>query len=185
MEHSRILVPLDGTALAETALNKAVQLAKPSGALLVLFRVADGSDAGDREAEDYLGAVEAQLADAGIKRVARVVWHGPVARAIIEAAELSGADLIVMASGRRGGTGELVLRDATTPVLVLRWPDARFATGSAGSARSARPTALAPLPRRDRQPERPGAVVTRPARAWWRRAGRAPRPQGGRSRQTR
>lgn len=137
MELTKVLVPLDGTALAETAIKKAVQLGKPCGATVVLLRVTDGSDLADREAKGYLAAVETQLVQAGITRVARLLWNGPVARAIIEAAELSGVDLVVMASGRRRGIGDSVLRDATRPVLVLRWPDARPA------APTARPTALA------------------------------------------
>src|SRR4030095_12129604 len=43
MKLNRILVPLDGSALAEAALGPAMELARPSGATLLLVRTAETS----------------------------------------------------------------------------------------------------------------------------------------------
>src|SRR2546427_191603 len=65
MKLTKILVPLDGSALAETAIPTAVQFAKEQGAAVVLLRAAEapwihGEDIADvqvhivRDAEKYL-----------------------------------------------------------------------------------------------------------------------------------
>lgn len=59
-------------------------------------------------------------------------WYGPAAYAIVEAARLHGADLIVMTTHGRSGlkrlilgsVAESVLRGTTTPILLLRAPEA-------------------------------------------------------------
>jgi len=138
MKLGKILVPLDGSALAEAAMWKAVELGT-TGTMLVLLRAAEayrmpGADPiqaqinAVHEAEEYLGAVAARAKEAGIDHVETHVWYGPPAAAIIEAAEAEGADLIVMSSHGRSGLGRLilgsvaesVLRGTRTPVLVLR-----------------------------------------------------------------
>lgn len=142
MKLDKILVPLDGSALAETALRKAVELARGE-ATLVLLRAAEahtlpGADPIDaqvitvREAEEYLAAVRARVAEAGVGKVETHVWYGPPASAIVEAARVQKVDLIVMSTHGRSGLGRLilgsvaesVLRGTTTPILVLRAPDA-------------------------------------------------------------
>ena len=158
MKPERILVPLDGSLLAEGAIQTAAGLARESGAALVLLRAAEahtlpGADPTDaqvavvREAEEYLTAVAARLGEEGIKGVETSVWYGPPATAIIEAARLQKGDLIVMTTHGRSGLGRLilgsvaesVLRGTTTPILLLRAPGAPLeAPKGAGQARPSR-----------------------------------------------
>lgn len=158
MTPERILVPLDGSLLAEGAIQTAAGLARESGAALVLLRAAEahtlpGADPTDaqvavvREAEEYLTAVAARLGEEGVKGVETSVWYGPPATAIIEAARLQKGDLIVMTTHGRSGLGRLilgsvaesVLRGTTTPILLLRAPGAPLeAPKGAGQARPSR-----------------------------------------------
>ena len=143
MKLNKILVPLDGSALAESAIAKAVEVAGDRSATLMLLRAAEahtlpGTDPTEaqvevvREAEDYLAAVAARLAEQGTRNVETSVWYGPAASAIVDAARLRKADLIVMSTHGRSGLGRLilgsvaesVLRGTTTPILLLRAPEA-------------------------------------------------------------
>ena len=139
-----ILVPLDGSGLAEAALETALDLLNEQPtAMLVLLRAAEASTraASDRmsdrmeeraravgEAESYLNGVAAGLREAGIRRVRIRVWYGPAAPTIVEAAEAEKASLIVMTSHGRSGVGRLifgsvaesVLHGTRTPILLVR-----------------------------------------------------------------
>jgi nucleotide-binding universal stress UspA family protein len=137
MSFKRILVPLDGSSLAESAVASARALAGATGTLL-LVRAAEaharpGADPTDaqvevvREAEDYLAEVAARLAADGFTRVDTSVWYGPAAPSIVDAARLRKADLIAMCTHGRTGLGRLfmgsvaesVLRGTVTPILLL------------------------------------------------------------------
>lgn len=140
MAIDRILVPLDGSDLAEAALETALELVcEQPTALLVLLRAAEAPTpaAADRmaerarlvrEAETYLHGVAAGLREAGVNRVKTCVWYGPAAPTIVEAAESEQASLIVMTSHGCGGLGrmilgsvtESVLRGTRTPILIVR-----------------------------------------------------------------
>ena len=138
MKFAKILVPLDGSALAETALPTAVQLAKEQAAALVLMRAVEAwgatSDVVEaeirvvREAEHYLAKLANLLRANGCKHVDTSVWYGAPARSVVDAASAQQADLIVMTSHGRGGISRLimgsvaesVLRGTTTPILLLR-----------------------------------------------------------------
>jgi len=85
-----LLVPLDGTRLAELALPPAVRLAAAAGAELVLVRVVGALEPAS-DAGDYLQAVAADLASKG------VAASVPVRRG--EPAEE------ILAEGRRRGPG--------------------------------------------------------------------------------
>ncbi|HTK91803.1 MAG TPA: universal stress protein [Verrucomicrobiae bacterium] len=157
MKLNRILVPLDGSALAESALGPAVELARPSGATVLLVRTAEatvfpGTDLVEdqvhvvREAEGYLAGVADRLRREGL-HAEPSVWYGPAAAGIVEAARRRSADLIVMSTHGRSGLGRLilgsvaesVLRGTATPILLLRAPEAPLAAvpgrGTAGPAR--------------------------------------------------
>jgi len=157
MRFEKILVPLDGSALAESALARAADLASAGDATLMLVRAAEahtlpGVDPTEaqvevvQEAEEYLGAVAARLQREGLKKVETSVWYGPAASAIVEAARLRKADLVVMSTHGRSGLGRLilgsvaesVLRGTTTPILLLRAQEAPV-EAPAGTSR-ARPT---------------------------------------------
>lgn len=143
MKLDKILVPLDGSALAETALPRAVELAGASGAQLLLLRAAQahilpGADPTEaqvrvvREAEEYLGSVKDRIEKTGATRAEASVWYGPAAFAIVEATRLHKVDLVVMSTHGRSGLGRLilgsvaesVLRGTTTPILLLRAAEA-------------------------------------------------------------
>ena len=140
MSLEKILVPLDGSDLAETALEAAgdLLLVHPD-ASLVLVRAAEPSTkpGGDRaqergrairEAESYLTGVAAGLCRAGVCRVKTSVWYGPAAATIVEAADAERVDVIVMTCRGAGspsrmilGTvAEAVLRGTRTPILLVR-----------------------------------------------------------------
>ncbi len=144
--YTRILVPLDGSKLAESALPEAEKLARLTGAALVLVRVIDFSalarfgDFGllyeyqamatalEEErvlAVAYLGGHEARLRDKGLTASSKLV-DGIAAKAIVRVAEPG--DVIVMATHGRtgmrrwfiGSVAEEVLRHSTVPVLLVR-----------------------------------------------------------------
>ena len=139
MKFDRVLVPLDGSPLAEMALPKAIAMLSDSpSATLILLRAAEARTvpcvdpteaqfAVVREAEEYLEAVAARLRNEGIPRVGTSVWYCSAARAIVEAAGVRRVNLIVMSThGRsglcrvvRGSVAESVLRGTRTPILLV------------------------------------------------------------------
>jgi nucleotide-binding universal stress UspA family protein len=139
MKIKTILVPLDGSVLAEAALQPASDLARDYQAKLVLIRAAAAhtlplADATAAQvdavcaAEEYLAGTRARLTRAGLADVEAAVWYGPPAEAIVEAAHYRAADLVVMSSHGRTGLGRLVLgsvaetvlRSTETPILLVR-----------------------------------------------------------------
>jgi nucleotide-binding universal stress UspA family protein len=158
MKIEKILVPLDGSALAESAIATAVEMARPALATLMLVRAAEahtfpGADPTDaqiavvREAETYLAGVAERLKQQGLTKVETSVWYGPAAAAIVHAARARKPDLIVMTTHGRGGLGRLilgsvaepVLRGTTTPILLLRASEAPVeAPEGTGQARPAK-----------------------------------------------
>ncbi len=133
----KILVPLDGSPLAEAALPAAIDLS--SGATLLLLRAAEahtlpGADPTEaqvevvREAEAYLARVEARLRSEGVEDITASVWYGNPVSVITEAAQLHGVDMIVMTTHGRSGLGRLVLgsvaesviRSSRIPILIIR-----------------------------------------------------------------
>jgi nucleotide-binding universal stress UspA family protein len=139
MKADRILVPLDGSELAEAAIAGATEMAASKSATLMLVRAAEartlpGTDVTGaqieavREAEAYLVSVKAKLESQGVRKVEANVWYGPAAPAIIEAAQIYKPDLIVMSTHGRSGLGRLifgsvaesVLRGTTVPILLIR-----------------------------------------------------------------
>ena len=139
MKLDTILVPLDGSMLAESALPVAADMARTAGARMILLRAAvahpyPGHDPIEaqvsvvRAAETYLADVEARVRALGVKEVSASAWYGEAASAIVAAATFNHADLIVMTTHGRtglnrlvmGSVAESVLRGTTTPILVLR-----------------------------------------------------------------
>lgn len=135
---TRLLVPLDGSNLAESALPAAVALSRRLRARVTLFHaVEQGAPPtvhGDRhlthpaEAQGYLAGVAAWLAEHGVS--ADIAWDmepGEVASRIATAAANAGADLVVLCTHGTGGLRRLlfgrvaqqVLQRGTVPVLLV------------------------------------------------------------------
>ena len=152
--YKRIVVPLDGSELAEQALGQAKELSGNIGSPLHLIRVVDTyrtqslpatgmaldysmlSELAEEEIEDaktYLEQKVRELTDEGLE-VTGDVLHGPIARQIVSAADKG--DVIVMSSHGRtgikrwflGSVAEEVMRHATCPVLLHRSEGAPAAT---------------------------------------------------------
>jgi nucleotide-binding universal stress UspA family protein len=146
---SPLLVPLDGSALAERALVPARALARQTDAQLHLLRVAVPmqifvfADAGlgvlypdqslveaHKEAERYLGSLSAACDAEGLETYTDV-REGEVAGTLVNAAREAHARLILMSSHgysgvRRwllGSVARKVLDAAPCPVWVVRTPD--------------------------------------------------------------
>lgn len=125
-----IVVPLDGSPLAERALPYAVSLAKTQRSRLVLVRVAlgpapatlDGSDwergqlAAVAESERYLDSVSAVL-PANLD-VACEVPYGHAAKQILAAVRRVGADQIVMSTHGRTGLAHLLHGSVAEEILA-------------------------------------------------------------------
>ncbi|MFZ5917303.1 MAG: universal stress protein [Chloroflexota bacterium] len=155
----RILVPLDGSALAEQALPHAVALGQGLSAGLELLRtVVILPDAGDllseagleeaalidrldAEARAYLTKIAARLEAPGLK-VQCTVEHGPAAETIVAHAERHAARLIVMATHgytgikrwSHGSVAERVLQSAGVPVLMVRGQDGEVKVAASAAA---------------------------------------------------
>ncbi len=144
-----ILLPTDGSKLADRAIVRGINLAKVLGAKVTLLSVvpefrmiADESfavpmslQAKDRyekeakqRAQKKLATISVRMTKAGVKGISVVVSSDLPYQQIIEVARKRKCDLVVMAShGRRGLTGLLlgsetvkVLTHSKIPVLVVR-----------------------------------------------------------------
>jgi nucleotide-binding universal stress UspA family protein len=144
-----VLVPLDGSEVAEQVLEPALALGTLTGGdhtlLRVIPSVADYSlgypgagshrpvaDRQQAEAWSYLRRVADRLGGRTLRVHPRIVHdEQPVAKAILHFAQTHDADLIALATRGRGGLARLfqgsvadrVVRGASVPVLVFR-PDA-------------------------------------------------------------
>lgn len=115
-----IIVPLDGSRLAEAALPYASALARVFGSYLMLLRVIESTDlydfAEERQAADYLQAVREEIAQSGGHAVTMVRRGAPVTG--IEAAwRQSNAGLIVMASHGQSGPSHRFLGSVTARMI--------------------------------------------------------------------
>ncbi len=133
----KVLVPLDGSLLAEDALAHATALGGLSGAEYLLVHVtepsawlgrlpggtlaacpaSEGCDRRERQATDYLSRVASRLTEQALKVETRVVVSTHLARAILDAAQAARADVIVMATHGRGGLSRLLIGSVTDKVM--------------------------------------------------------------------
>ena len=143
--YKRIVVPLEGSELAEVALRHANELSRMSGAPLHLVRIVDvmtGRPHGaylaveaagyaealkgeEIESAAYLASVKERLGRAGYS-VTTELRRGPASHEITQL--VRSGDVIVMATHGRGGVrrwllgsvAEEVVRHAPVPVLLVR-----------------------------------------------------------------
>jgi nucleotide-binding universal stress UspA family protein len=135
----RVLVPLDGSALAETILARLRPLLRRKDLEVVLARAVHVEPSLARrdtgpllaqeraEAERYVHEVELRLTSQGI-RARGLVREGPPEDALLEIARAEKADLIALGTHGRSGIArwvmgsvtEKILRASPVPVLVVR-----------------------------------------------------------------
>ena len=137
MKCQHILVPVDFSADAGRALDRAVGLAQQFQARLTLLHVIYLPDAAEvnlaaylrkveSEMEQEMAACEKRVADAGVAVDARIVRGAPSPK-IVETAAEQQVDLIVMGTHGRtglqhlliGSVAERVIRLAPCPVMVI------------------------------------------------------------------
>ncbi len=137
---TRILIPLDGSKLAETVIPVASDLARHYHARLILFHVLE-KDVPEtihgqrhlgqgKEAHEYLNALAAQISTNGIE--VEIDVHEPrqanVALSISDHARELQADLVVLCAHGSGGLRDIligsiaqqVIHQETIPVLFIR-----------------------------------------------------------------
>jgi len=148
--YDRILVPLDGSQLAECVLPHVESIAKGCGvAVVTLLRVVESHNLptgqggwlpspeevaqveaqSEKEAKDYLGKLARRLQYNSAKVKTEVI-KGRAAEAIADYATKSQADLIIVATHGRSGVSrwvwgsvaERILRSSCVPVLMVRAP---------------------------------------------------------------
>jgi nucleotide-binding universal stress UspA family protein len=147
IEFKRLLVPLDGSPLAERALPVAMSLAQKLDSTIILFRALeisapsipalypDTALALAREAhehvraevEEYLAAKAGELEGQGYD-VETELRDEPPAEGILDTASAKEIDLIVMSTHGRGGlarwtfgsVADKVARHSPCPVLLVR-----------------------------------------------------------------
>jgi nucleotide-binding universal stress UspA family protein len=154
----RLLAPLDGSPLAETALPVAADLAQASGAELVLARVEPwlASRMGDFEFAGYAADIErmeGEVASAASNYLAQqrdrlppslaartVLLRGTAATGLRDLIKQESIDLVVMSTHGRGGLRRLVLGSVAdrlvrsgAPVLLVR-PDTATSEATAHEA---------------------------------------------------
>jgi nucleotide-binding universal stress UspA family protein len=141
--YRRILVPLDGSKVAEGVLPHAKSLAYSEGAELILLNVAANpaaefafSDPGlarkemleqEERSKKYMAGIENELKAAGF-RTSTLLRIGSVAETILGVAEELDADVIAMSTHGRtgparwllGSIAERVVHNSKVPVLLIR-----------------------------------------------------------------
>jgi nucleotide-binding universal stress UspA family protein len=124
----KILVPLDGSDLAELALPYAEELANAFKSEIILLHVSDPADTHYRHMHELYVQEVADRIKERIRKVSPVVVSGKAADEIIGYAEKNKADLIIMTSHGRSGimswaTGSIaskLLQAAPVPLLLVR-----------------------------------------------------------------
>ncbi len=149
--YTKIMVPLDGSELAECALPHAEAIASRCGSRVMLVSVTEriqgyrpvpeyGGSSGERlvpeaggkmdsQGQKYLDRIARGLEEKGIKTQTEMLMGNPAEELTIYA-KAEKADLIIMASHGRSGpskwahgsVAEKVLRSSLTPVLLVRAP---------------------------------------------------------------
>jgi nucleotide-binding universal stress UspA family protein len=152
--YRRVLVPLDGSMVAEGIIPFIMEIAGPLDMQVVLVRVlvpvppmaVEGTrqvvieDFEKRrvEAEEYLSAMASELRAKGVRATTEVRRGEPVAE-ILAGARDAEADLIAMTTHGRSGLGRLlfgsvaeaVLRQAEMPVFLMRLANDKAAARAA------------------------------------------------------
>ena len=141
----KILAPTDLSELSRLGVEYALELARGWGAAVIAYHVANAAELAnyransmedlhekhDRALEEFLNHNFAELLP--LVEVQRKVQVGPPAECILEEADKSGVDLIVMSTHGRTGLAHMVMgsiteqvvRNAGCPVLSVHPPRGR------------------------------------------------------------
>jgi nucleotide-binding universal stress UspA family protein len=138
MSYDRVLVPLDGSQLAEYVLPHVQTIAGTYKSDVTLFHAVGGSDerhltpsqkAARADIAAYLERTSTYLTENGISVDWRVSYGDPVDE-ILRQSAVGDIDLVMMSThgegGRRNGAGSVataVVSAGLTPVMVVRPPD--------------------------------------------------------------
>jgi nucleotide-binding universal stress UspA family protein len=150
--HKHILIPTDGSALSQAAVEYGIALAKSVGAKVTVLTVSTPfhtfavepvmvTDTPEQYAKHiatvaskYLDAAKEVASASGVSCETLHLEHAHPYQAIIDTAAKKSCDLIVMASHGRRGISAIVLGSETTkvlthsstPVLVVRPPSGQL-----------------------------------------------------------
>ena len=136
--YRNLLVPIDGSSLADKAIDGSIALAKQLGATITAFTAeptpplpTEGQSAlivaahrqqhaarTERHARDVLARFAERACAAGIGFSGHHVTTAGIDDAIARAADEHGCDMIVMATHARGALGELVFGSHTKSVMA-------------------------------------------------------------------
>jgi nucleotide-binding universal stress UspA family protein len=138
--YRHVLLPHDGSELSNAALKQAIGFAKTMGAQLTMLHVVQPFHLNVRtwatpeamidkikqdhdaetvaKAREVLAKLEAEAKAQGINATSTVVFGEYPYRSIIDQAQASGCDVIVMASHGRSGLEGLLLGSETVKVLT-------------------------------------------------------------------
>jgi nucleotide-binding universal stress UspA family protein len=134
--HKKILVPLDGSEVAEGIVSEVEDLASGTGAEVIVLQVLPETGVLPttahqefNKAKQYLDGIVQRLASQGIK-ASTAIRYGKPAEEIVDYAQTSDADLIAMCTHGRSGVSrwvfgsvaEKVLRGTSLSILLCRAP---------------------------------------------------------------
>ena len=146
--YEKILVPLDGSALAELAIRHAQEIARGARSEILLVQAVNFPvpvvpeavlvpdpkwlDEAKKEAARYLDGIAAPLREAGM-RVRTILDERPPADAILHVATREAVDLIVMSTHGRGGLSRMLMGSvaervfhATSRTVMLVKPESSY-----------------------------------------------------------
>lgn len=132
--YTRILVPLDGSALAERAVSHASKIARAMGAELILAQfvqppLGGAPEAGQSEevrairdagaeANAYLAGIAGRLSGEGCNSVRVEIREGAPAEGILGLAHNDDVDLIVMCTHGRTGLSKMLMGSVAEKVML-------------------------------------------------------------------
>uniref|UniRef100_UPI001AEE9AF5 universal stress protein n=1 Tax=Chelativorans xinjiangense TaxID=2681485 RepID=UPI001AEE9AF5 len=167
VRYRRLLVPLDGSRMAESVLPLAVRLARAAGAELLLAHIIptpELTETGPLEADDhrlrqlvgernervarkYVEQIRSRLAGSGLAARGLVLRNGDVRSALTQLVEDERVDLLVMSahghSSRSdvacGSVAGYIITHAHTPLLVVMGAHVNHGNHAANNQRNGRP----------------------------------------------
>lgn len=117
MAYQKVLIPLDGSDLAERALPYAKTIAESKGSEVILFTVSTTSgERLDRPMKAYLDLNAKELKSQGVK-ASTAIAYGSVADEIIEFADKSKVDLLIISTHGYSGIKRWMLGSVARKVL--------------------------------------------------------------------